>query len=81
MKVGDDEVEPDVEASMGNLAAILAVFCLERMVEMAMVCREELAMVCQEELAMVCQEEVAMVCREEVAMVCLERRELMVCQE
>ena len=65
MKVGDDEVEPDVEASMRNLAAILAVFCLERMGEVAMVCREELAMVCQEE----------------VAMVCLERRELMVCQE
>ena len=65
VKVGDDEVEPDVEALMGNLVEILALFCLERMVELAMVCREELAMVCQEE----------------VAMVCLERRELMVCQE
>ena len=66
MKFGDDEVEPDVEASMGDPAAILAVFCMERMVEMVMVCLEELAMVCREELAMVW--------REEVAKVCLERR-------
>ena len=58
MKFGDVEIEPDVEASTGNPVAILAVFCMERMVEMVMVCLEELAMVCQEELAMVWREEV-----------------------